>query len=113
MIADSEDIAERRDALLDVYAYEKDDYPLGTIYDNSRAYLELPALELRARGEQAPLDPTNVAATVAHVNAQDDCTDFALNALLPMLYRYGSDAAGTLPADLEADIEHAVRASAY
>ena len=99
--------------MLGFYAREKDDYPLGTIYDNSRAYLELPALELRARGEAAPLNRANVAATLATVNAQDDCTDFALNALLPMLYRYGSDAAGALPADLEDDVEDAVLASAY
>lgn len=51
--------------------------------------------------------------TVAHVEAQNDCTDFGLHALIPMLYRHGEDGSGVRSEELESNRAEAVLSSVY
>ena len=92
----------RQTELLNFYAFRAEDAPVSDEPAHSRAFLELPTLELRTRGRDVPpLDEHNVEATLEHVRERRDCADFGLNGLLRMLYRYED---GPLPPRLSAEI---------
>ncbi|WP_435156380.1 hypothetical protein [Haladaptatus sp. DFWS20] len=119
-------IDNRRQQLLDLYAKNAPDGFATPVESHSRAYLELPTLELRQKGNAVPpIEKDNFEMTIEHVQERRDCADFGLAALLRALYRYGNTPSKVvngstcrgvdemLDSDIFSKIEEAVTGFAY
>lgn len=113
MSRESQSCSVRRESILEFYGRDGPGEGFEHVPAHSTAYLELPALHFREQGETTSFDSSNVTSTIEHVTAQNDCADFGLNALLPMVLRFGTSGSGVLPESLEAAIDEALRSSVY
>jgi len=95
---------------LEYYAQEA--HTISGVEDHSRAFVELPKLELERMGRNPPsLADHRIQATVDHVVSRRDCADFGLTGLLRMFCRYPGSS--LLDDTLQDAIEEAVLGFAY